>query len=645
MASTLTSRSTVPSVDDRLDPTRHPRPLLRRRDWASLDGTWQFRYGSGPAGSGDDGAYPLEIRVPFAPESPASGLGDDGYHPVVGYRRTLEVPESWRDRRIVLRFGAVDREAEAWVNGHHVARHDGGYTPFSADVTHALRFDGRDVLEVRAEDDPHDMGAPRGKQDWARTPHSIWYPRTTGIWQTVWMEAVPETHVEAVHTVADLGAFALDLAVDFGGVAHATSVDAGLTLQVTVRRGDDLVCDDHVAVTGPRLRRRIHLPDPGIDDAREAWLWTPERPTLLDLTLRLTFGGELLDEVRSYAAMRTVEVDEGAFVLNGRPYPLRLVLDQGYWPDGHLTAPSAEALRRDVELTKALGFNGVRKHQKLEDPRYLAWADRLGLLVWTEIPSAYAFGPRTLERLAGTLTGAIRRDAGHPSVVAWVVANESWGFPDLPRRPEQRHAIQALTHLAKALDPTRPVVGNDGWEVVCGDLVNVHDYAADPEVLRYRYADRERLARHLPALRPAGRRLLFEADVAAADPRTVGRPVLLTEFGGVRVERLDPPVDAAVAGEAPDGSGAPPRTVPADGADGAAPAWGYADVDDAAAFLERYEALLAAVHASEVLAGFCYTQFTDTFQEQNGLLTMDRRPKADPEALARATRGRGGRRS
>jgi beta-galactosidase/beta-glucuronidase len=615
--STIVAPSTpsTPAAEAWLDATLHPRPLLRRQAWTSLDGTWQFRYGDGKIGDrqgrrrGDP--YPLEVRVPFAPEAPASGLGDAGPHTVVGYRREFDVPPAWRDRRVFLRFGAVDRVADVWVNGQHVVRHEGGYTPFSADVTDALRFDGRDVVEVRAEDDPLDMGAPRGKQDWESEPHSIWYPRTTGIWQSVWLEPVAPVRVERVVATTDLASFALDLTVELAGVAHGTAVSAGLTLRVEVLRAGERVVDDRVGVGGPWVRRRLHLPDPGIDDARDRWLWTPEHPHLLELELTLSFGDEVIDVVRSHTALRTVEASADGFLLNGRPYPLRLVLDQGYWPDGHLTAPSSDALRHDVEMVKALGFNGVRKHQKLEDPRFLAWADRLGLLVWSELPSAYAYGPATLAQLSNLLAEAVGRDAGHPSLVAWVVANESWGFPDLPRRADQRHAVLALTHMAKALDPSRPVVGNDGWEIVAGDLVNVHDYAADPAVLAARYRDGASLDRTLGTFRPGGRRIFVGGDGTGAAAAIAGRPVLLTEFGGVRV---------------------------GDGAGG----WGYAQVSDDGAFLDRYRALLAAVHASEVLAGFCYTQLTDTFQEQNGILTMDRRPKADPAALALATRGLGG---
>jgi hypothetical protein len=291
-------------------------------------------------------------------------------------------------------------------------------------------------------------------------------------------------------------------------------------------------------------------------------------------------------------------------MLNGRPLVLRLVLDQGYWPETGLTAPSDDALRRDVELALALGFNGVRKHQKIEDPRYLYWADRLGLLVWEEMPSAYRYTERAVDCVQREWTEAVRRDLSHPCIVAWVPLNESWGVPDLPALAEQRHYVQALYHLTKTLDPSRPVIGNDGWESVATDILGVHDYHDDAAVIAARYEQTRPLAEVLARERPQGRRLAL-TDHDAGD-----RPVMLTEFGGIRLA-----ADAA-------------RT------------WGYSSAENAETFLARYEALLEAVHATPLFAGFCYTQFADTYQEANGLLYADRTPKADLERIARATRGR-----
>ncbi len=534
--------------------------------------------------------------MPFAPETPASGLALQGFFRACWYRRRVDA-QPGPGKRLLLHLGAVDHRASVWAGGVLVARHEGGYTPFSADVTDSIDADGGLTIVVRAEDDPHDLEQPRGKQDWLAEPHGIWYPRTTGIWQTVWLEEVPETRIERLRLAGDHQRFDVRLEAVITGPARD-----GLGLRVLLRHGERVLADDLYALTGGELRRRIELPDPGIDDARRALAWTPEQPVLLDAEVELVdAGGEVVDAVTSYTALRTVAVDGERFLLNGRPYPLRLVLDQGYWPESGLTAPDGDALRRDVELVLALGFNGVRKHQKVEDPRFLHLADRLGLLVWGEMPSAYRFGRQAVRRTTREWAEVLERDAGHPCIVAWVPLNESWGVPDLPGDPAQRAYARALYELTKALDPTRPVIGNDGWEAVATDLVGIHDYDADPDAIAARYAAGRDRAELLASERP-GRRVL------TLDPEaTAGKPLALTEFGGI----------AHGGGEQ---------------------GWGYSRASTADDFLARYEALLAAVHRLS-LAGFCYTQLTDCYQEVNGLLYADRTPKAPIEALARATRG------
>ena len=351
------------------------------------------------------------------------------------------------------------------------------------------------------------------------------------------------------------------------------------------------------------MRARIAPDDPGTTDDREALSWSPGNPVLFDADVRLTGPEGVVDRADGYTAMRSVRVDGGRVLLNERPIALRLVLDQGHWPETGLTPPDRAALERDVELTQALGFNGVRKHQKVEDARYLRVADERGLLVWDELPSAYRFTPLAARRLTEEWLAVVDRDAGHPCVIAWVPFNESWGVPDLPLVAAQRELVRALAHLTRALDPTRPVVSNDGWEVVGGDLVGVHDYEQDPARLAARLA--QPLDDLLALERPNGRKLLLDAEGRA------GRPVLLTEFGGI-----------AYTAEALEDE-----------------TWGYERARTPEDLLHRYRELLAAVHAAPALAGFCYTQLTDTYQEANGLLAADRTPKAPLEELAAATRG------
>jgi beta-galactosidase/beta-glucuronidase len=571
----------------------YPRPQLVRQRWLSLDGSWQLSRVAEAAGLHRPEAWGEAIIVPFAPEAPLSGIGDEGYHRVLWYRRQFEVPAEWSGERVILHFGAVDRHASVWVNGELVAEHEGGFTPFAADITDSLRS-GSQELVVRAVDEPDDMAVPRGKQDWLPEPHGIWYPRTTGIWQSVWLEPVAGTRVERLRYTPDLGRFSITLEAEIAGPWEGAELELSLSLT-----GRELAVD-RVKVLAGTVRREISLPDPGIGNARAEFLWSPESPNLIDVRLRLTRGDETLDEVESYTALREVAARDDRFLLNGRPYFLRLALDQGYWRDGLMTAPSATALRRDVELTKELGFNGVRKHQKIEDPRFLFWADRLGLLVWEELPSAYSFSPRALQRLAREWLEVIERDYSHPCIVAWVVFNESWGVPDLPGMAQQRDAVSSLYRLTKALDPTRPAVGNDGWEFVEGDLFTIHDYDAEPKALASRYESRTAIEAILESFRPMGR-ALFAEEGELGD-----RPVILSEFGGIRFSNE-------------------------------AEGWGYSEVGSSGELVERYGALVWAASGAG-LAGFCYTQLTDTFQEQNGLLTMERRPKAELELLSRATR-------
>ncbi|HVV47934.1 MAG TPA: glycoside hydrolase family 2 TIM barrel-domain containing protein, partial [Bryobacteraceae bacterium] len=341
---------------------------------------------------------------------------------------------------------------------------------------------------------------------------------------------------------------------------------------------------------------------PGIDDYRNELLWSPAKPTLISASVRLeTASGEVGDAVESYTALRQIGVQGEKFVLNNRPYQLRMVLDQGYWPESGMTAPDGDALRRDVELAKAMGFNGVRKHQKIEDPRYLYWADRLGLLVWEEMPSAYRFTRASIHRLTREWTEVIVRDVNHPCIAAWVPFNESWGVPDLPSTQAQRHYVQALYHLTKTLDPTRPVVGNDGWESVATDIIGIHDYDHDPARIRARYGpgDQHKLFKR----EQPGGRLLSLAEEARE------QPIMITEFGGIAWSK-----DVLHT-------------------------WGYSRAENAEDLGNRYFHLLTAIRSIPHLAGFCYTQFADTYQETNGLLYADRTPKFQLDSIALATRG------
>jgi beta-galactosidase/beta-glucuronidase len=581
-----------------MDALNYPRPQLRRGEWTDLCGEWEFSFDDADAGLAahwERGDTPFEqtIVVPYPPESELSKVADPGPHRVFWYRRRLRLHPVPAGHRLLLHFGAVDYAATVWLDGHEVVRHAGGHTPFSADLTDLLGDDpeAEHVLAVRVVDDPADVTQPRGKQDWKDRPHAIWYHRTSGIWQPVWLETVPDLHIAALTWTPDLPGARVGLRVT---LSRPPTTPARLS--VRLKRDDDLLAEQ--AVT-------LHTDTAEIDIAISALrhgqdggrlLWSPESPNLIDA--RLTLGDNQADVVDSYLGLRSVGFRDGRFLLNGVPYYLRMVLEQGYWPQSHLAAPDAGALRREVELIKELGFNGARIHQKVEDPRFLAWCDRLGLLVWGEMPSAYQFGARTIGRLTGEWLEVLRRDAGHPCVVAWVPLNESWGVPHIAVREDQQHLASALYHLTRAVDPTRPVVSNDGWEHTISDLWTVHDYAPEGRSLRERFGAPEDLRQTLRGAGPGRRRVLL----VEGDER--GQPVLLSEFGGLSY--------AAAPGQD----------------------WfGYGVVQDAEDFADRLADLLDATLHCDGVAGFCYTQLTDTMQERNGLLTEDREPKLPAERL------------
>ncbi|MFL6660633.1 MAG: glycoside hydrolase family 2 protein [Rhizobacter sp.] len=580
----------------------YPRPQLKRAQWTPLNGPWRFRYDDerrfGMPSQVD--SWPMQIIVPYPPESEASGIGDRGFHAVCWYERDFDCPPG--NDRVILRFGAVDYAAKVWVNGRLAVTHEGGHTPFWADITHMLNASGKQTVTVQVDDDPHELAKPRGKQDWQREPHSIWYPRTTGIWQSVWFERVSCTYIDKIRWTPQVEGFSIGFEARIVG----DPVD-DLWVEITLRHGKRLLAHDRYRVVDREADRFIVLSDPGIDDYRNELLWSPERPTLLDATIKLVRGdGEVLDQFESYTALRSVNILRDRFMLNGRPYILRLVLDQGYWPDTLMAAPNDEALKRDVELAKKMGFNGVRKHQKIEDPRYLYWADVLGLVVWEEMPSAYRFTRTAIRRTIREWTEAIERDYSHPCVIVWVPFNESWGVPELTAIGKQRHAVEALYHLTKTLDATRPVIGNDGWESSATDIIGIHDYDANIDHLRQRYGAEIQPEQLFDRRRPGGRILTLDGY-----PHR-GQPIMLTEFGGIAFAKT-------------------PQV-------GVKKTWGYTAAYDEDQFAEMYETLMDCVIHTALFSGFCYTQFTDTFQEANGLLCADRTPKIPIEKIAQVTR-------
>ena len=583
----------------------HPSPQRRRAGWLDLSGPWGFAHDDANVGERDcwfEDAEPFTrvIQVPFPPESELSGIHDPAYHAVVWYRRPFrlsEVSGFERGRRLLLHFGAVDYAAQVWINGRLVDRHAGGHSSFTIDLTDCLTDGDEQVVVVRAEDQPIDLTQPRGKQYWEEAPARIWYQRTTGIWQPVWLEAVGQTYLADIAWTPEPRRGRLGMTVRLN---HEP--DRPLRLRLRLSAHGEALADDSYLLRHQESGREVRLEADSGGMVGRRLLWTPSHPNLIDADLVLEDeDGHTLDTVASYVGLRSVEAEDGLYLINGRPKYLRLVLAQNYWPKSHLAAPSEDAIRREVELIRALGFNGVRIHQKVEDERFLYWCDRLGVMVWAEMANAYEFTENAVSRFTREWMDVVRRQYSHPSIITWVPFNESWGVPDLPGSAAQRDYVRAIYHLTKALDPTRPVIGNDGWEHVAGDIWGVHDYALDGAALRERWGTADSVEQALHG-RPQHHRAVLD-DV----PRG-GRPVILSEFGGITYE-------------------------PEQGK----PWFGYGSVKSDQELLEKYDELVSAVLDSPAIAGFCYTQLTDTEQETNGLLRADRTPKLDPRLIRAIT--------
>jgi beta-galactosidase/beta-glucuronidase len=560
----------------------YPRPLLKREQWACLNGAWTCRLDHGVSGLEREWhknrGFETQIVVPFCLESALSGVGHTDFVRALWYHRTFVLPRQWAGQRILLHFGAVDYECEAFVDGVSVGTHYGGSSSFSLDITRLVRAGEPHHLVVRVYDDIRAGRQPAGKQSTEYRSSGAKYTRVTGIWQTVWLEAVDPRGLEDCTIVADLDGGALMLTPVF--------MKGGGRFRAVARTDEGEIAGEvtSAAVSGVPVRLPLDIVRP----------WSPDSPHLYALELVTTGAdGEPVDTVSSYAGLRTVRVDGDRLLLNGEPLYLRFVLDQGYYPDGIWTAPSDEALRNDIELALDAGFNGARLHQKVFEQRYHYWADRLGFLTWAESANwGMDHGdPGAARNFLGEWHRIVTRDRNHPSIIAWTPFNET---PMLEGKRGRVHdeLVCDVYEMTRALDPTRPVNGCSGWHQCRTDLFTAHNYQQNAN----------RLARDLAGDGPEHRFINWPERQAPYE----GQPYFLDEFGGtrwglVRKER----------------------------------AWGYGDDPESEQeFLDRVDALTDAVLQTPYVAGYCYTQLYDIEQEQNGLYTYERRAKFDMNRVA-----------
>ena len=559
----------------------YPRPLLKRDRWLNLNGPWGFAPDQANVGIRERWwqrtDWPHTIMVPFCPNSAASGVTIDPDVATVWYQRAFELPD-WDCTDIVLNIGACDYDTQIYINGQQVGQHRGGYTPIQISIGDHLK-PGDNQITVRAADSDS-WQQPRGKQE-GTTRWPIDYDSVIGIWQSVWLEPVNAVHLLNMGSYYELGKQTLHLTCELSetlvGQVRATLKTYGTTHVTAQSDGQG------------RSEVRLTLP------IENPILWSPESPHLYDLEIAVADqSGEIIDHVESYAGLRELAIADGKHCLNGEPLYLRGILDQGYFPEGWYTPVDDEAIRQDIELTKAMGFNFARKHQKAEDPRYLYWADKLGLLVWAEMPSGRIFSTDLVTALSTQWLDLVRRDRGHPCVIGWVPFNESWGVWHIQQRQEQRAFVDGLVQLTKALDTSRPVIGNDGWEYSSGDLWTLHLYHDAQRTLD------ERLALLIadPSQPVTQGERPRTGALPGSDPSRL--PVVLSECGGVGYASADPTENAFAYGDLP---------------------------TDVVALEQEIRQIMASIRSSETLQGFVWTQLSDVQQEINGLLYFDRRPK------------------
>ncbi len=558
----------------------HPTPIWERENWRNLNGEWLFEIDYGLSGEERTlykpekaNEFTRKILVPFCPESTLSGIGVKEFMPAVWYKREIEISEKDLERKVILHFGASDYHTSVWLNGELVGDHFGGFSSFEFDVTTFLTV-GTNDLTVEAKDDPRSEKQPLGKQ--SRTYYSkLWdYTRTTGIWQTVWLEFLPKKHIELTKVFPDIEACAFDIEVTLPCLG-----------KLTIEAAYEGKSVGKVETMTRSMNPRIHLP------LSEKHLWEAGHGRLYDLVYTFEAGGSV-DTVKSYAGLREVTLDGFKFRLNGKSVFQRTVLDQGYYPDGIYTAPTEEALKFDIDLGLSLGFNGARPHQKIFEPRYLYHCDKAGYLVWGEFPSwgLRMREPSILRAFVPEWTETVARDFNHPSIIGWCPFNEVWESKDV------KMSVLTLTtayKLTKLLDPTRPVIDTSGHNHIITDIFDQHDYEQDPEIFRKSYENYD------------GSLGSFRMNNAEKQIYTPDLPMFLSEYGGIKwVSKANKNVT--------DGD------------------WGYGEAPKTEeAFFARYEGLTAALLENPNVMGFCYTQLYDVEQEVNGLYTYERVAKFD----------------
>lgn len=564
----------------------YPRPQLWREDYQLLNGKWNFAFGENVTDqdmcAGFDGG--MKINVPFAYQAALSGIGIEERHDTVWYSRSVEIDKSHLDGRVILHLEGCDYQTFVWVNGVLIGSDCGGYHRLSFDCTSAIR-EGENNITIKACDD-YSVEKPRGKQRSKDTNYGCWYTDTTGIYKTVWIEYVANSYISDLIIETDANEGSVRILSEISGEA------TGAILKARVTYDSKEIASGSVEIVENRAELKISL-----TEGEPLHLWEVFDPEIYELELYIDADGLPLDRVGSYFGVRTIEAKNGKIYLNGKELYQKLALDQGYWREGLLTPPSEDAIISDIIDMADMGFNGVRKHQKVEDERYLYYADMMGFIVWSEMPSMYSNTEKSRMVFEREWFLALEQQRNHPCILTWVPFNESWGIEEILTDKIVQDFVNDIYNKTKKLDPTRLVVTNDGWEHTVSDILTIHHYEQDGKKLHSYYDTIEKCC--------ADKWENHHKGAFANGYGYNGQPIIISEFGGTAFVK-----------------------------DTTGDNWGYGvGVQSLDEFYSRFAALIDAIDSLPYSCGYCYTQVTDVQQEVNGLLDFDHISKFDKEKI------------
>jgi len=585
-------------MENKIPRPEHPKAQFERENWQNLNGEWNFAFDDENQGEKnkwfEQNELGEKIIVPFTFETKASGIADRSQHNYIWYQRSFEV-EAESEQKVILNFGGVDYLCKVWLNGYFVGSHQGAYDSFAFDISDFVNYERENNLVVKVEDSLS-KNQPRGKQTYKKDNFLCWYTRNTGIWQTVWLEFVDQNlYLKDLKITPNLDQKEVELAYNF----EADNFEAAAYKLLTrIEFEGQLINEFELEVKKDNYNFKINLED----QKNELKIWQPGNPNLYDLKLTLLKDDQVVDQINSYFGMRKISIVEDKVYLNNKPIYQKLILDQGYWPESLITPPSDQALKKDLELIKEMGFNGVRKHQKIEDDRFYYWADKLGLLVWAEMGSTYQYTDRAVENFSSQWLRVVRKLYNHPSIICWVPFNESWGIEDVAKNRKQQSFTESIYYLTKSIDQQRPIISNDGWEHTISDIITFHDYVESTAELRQTYV--ESIDQLLQNKKVFNNQEYIEGGkfIMADNYSYQGQPIIFSEFGGVAFQDKE--------------------------------GWGYGEqVTSKSELSQRINKLMEIIRDAEYFEGYCYTQLTDVEQEKNGLLDENREYKLELEKI------------